>query len=105
VVVLHVFNLGDVASRTLRTALLLRRAPLRRSLRIGGARVPLVADYVSGYWDNNDFGWPWELWPWPPGYGCANTGRPPALFFAGAYLLASHDQGDLKCDSPTLTLL
>ena len=59
------------------------RAPLSRSLSVDGTRVPLEPGFEPGLWDSSNFGWPWELWPWPPGWSCANTGRPPALFLHG----------------------
>ncbi|KAI8474168.1 MAG: hypothetical protein J3K34DRAFT_496058 [Monoraphidium minutum] len=68
-------------------------APLDRGIELGGAPVALAPNFDGGYWDNNNFGWPWELWPWPPGWGCANTGRPPALFLeAFAFAPYNDDQ-------------
>jgi hypothetical protein len=30
-----------------------------------------------------EFGWPWELWPWPPSAGCSNTSQPAAMWLEG----------------------
>lgn len=60
-----------------------RSAPLGRGLRADGLPVVLFPAVDPGARDTNNFGWPWELWPWPPGWACANTGRPPALYMRG----------------------
>lgn len=52
-------------------------------MRVNGAPIALAPRVAPGAWDTNNFGWPWALWPWPPGWPCANTGRPPALYFEG----------------------
>jgi hypothetical protein len=53
------------------------------ALDVEGEPVALHPIVLPGAWDTSNFGWPFELWPWPPGWACANTGRPPALFLAG----------------------
>ncbi|WIA23663.1 hypothetical protein OEZ85_000364 [Tetradesmus obliquus] len=59
---------------------LLPSEPLGRSLRLGGALVPLQAALTDPAGDKfGEFGWPWELWPWPPSASCSDTGTPAVL--------------------------
>jgi hypothetical protein len=40
-----------------------------------------------------EFGWPWELWPWPPSAGCSNTGQPATMWLDGEHPASSAYEG------------
>ncbi|KAF6257202.1 hypothetical protein COO60DRAFT_1640125 [Scenedesmus sp. NREL 46B-D3] len=52
--------------------------PLGRSLRVNN-----VQDPTADKW--GDFGWPWELWPWPPAAACSHTGQPAVMHLGGVH--------------------
>eukprot|EP00775_Hariotina_reticulata_P008415 gene8415-8599_t len=53
--------------------------------------VPLTPHITPATRDKyGEFGWPWELWPWPPSSSCSNTGTPAAMYLA-ALLPVSFD--------------
>jgi hypothetical protein len=68
--------------------LLCRSKPLSHALEVDGRRVAALAPTDKA----GQFGWPWELWPWPPGGGaCSATGTPSAVMLQGACsLLHTH---------------
>eukprot|EP00879_Flechtneria_rotunda_P023539 GHRR01024902.1.p1 GENE.GHRR01024902.1~~GHRR01024902.1.p1 ORF type:complete len:440 (+),score=108.58 GHRR01024902.1:99-1418(+) len=62
------------------------RLPLDWALSIDSKRLLLQAkmqDATADKW--GQFGWPPELWLWPPGGPCTNTGTPPRLWLEGTY--------------------
>jgi hypothetical protein len=66
------------------TLLMFCSEPLGRSLRVNGTLVGLQAQLQNPGADKwGDFGWPWELWPWPPSAACSNTGQPAAMRLKG----------------------
>jgi hypothetical protein len=60
------------------------RTHLAKSVRVGGQVVPLVVKWQAAGNDKfGEFGWPWELWPWPPSAGCSNTSQPATMWLEG----------------------
>eukprot|EP00877_Chromochloris_zofingiensis_P005182 jgi/Chrzof1/14665/Cz09g11100.t1 len=58
--------------------------PLHRSVKLNGRALFMYKNYVPSIWDKwGAFGWPPELWPWPPASACSNTGKALELWLAG----------------------
>uniref|UniRef100_A0A383WL10 Uncharacterized protein n=1 Tax=Tetradesmus obliquus TaxID=3088 RepID=A0A383WL10_TETOB len=77
--------MAQVAAAHSDAMFLLPSEPLGRSFRLGGALVPLQAALTDPAGDKfGEFGWPWELWPWPPSASCSDTGTPAVLRLQGS---------------------
>lgn len=70
------------------TTFMFCRVPLARSVSVGSQQLQLWVKWQPEGRDKYaDFGWPWELWPWPPSSGCSNTSQPAAMWLEGGLQL------------------
>jgi hypothetical protein len=62
------------------------RLPLAKSVSVGSQQLDLYVKWQPEGRDKfGEFGWPWELWPWPPSAGCSNTGQPATMWLDGKH--------------------
>lgn len=63
--------------------------PLSRSVSVSGQQLSLSVRWQPQGDDKyGQFGWPWELWPWPPSASCSNTSQPAIMWLEGEHGLA-----------------